>query len=190
MKITRRSLMKAGVAAGVAGAVTGTTRVGSAKSSKGSGGKKKGSVGPFGYVPFSATFGLPPVLNASTVDPVDGTIHNGVMLDPQSGTPEAAVGSDKVYHGYAPEYLRTHPVHDVANSNMDPEEKWDRFSNGVGVGRSEVHYQMSIEHAVHEFIPGIQTHIFGYAETLAQVAEWTPAGAALFASFDAPPDDA
>lgn len=162
MKITRRSLIKASVAAGVSGAVAGTTRISSA-GGKGRGSGKKGSIGPFGYTPFTATFGPPPVLNNSTVDPVDGTIHNDVLLDPHSGIAASAVGSDKVYHGYAPEYLRTHPVHAVANSNTDPKEKWDRFSNGVGEGGSEVHYQMSIERAVHEFIPDINTQIFGYA---------------------------
>ena len=163
MKITRRSLIKASVAAGVSGAVAGAGGVHARGGKKASRSGKKTSVGLFGYTPFTATFGLPPVLNDSIVNPDDGTITNNVRLDPASGTPEAEVGSDKVYHGYAPEYLRTHPVHEVANSNGPVEERWDRFTKGVGIGGSEVHYHMSIEKAAHKFFPTVDTQIFGYA---------------------------
>jgi FtsP/CotA-like multicopper oxidase with cupredoxin domain len=169
MKITRRSLLRATVATSIGGAVAGTREL-QARSSSGQKKKSKRSrsgslkgTGPFGYTPFSATFGLPPVLNDSRVDPNDGTIHNSVNLNPAPGTPETAVGSEAVYHGYAPEYERDHPTHAAANANGPAEQRWDRFTSGTGEGGSEAHLQLSIENSTHQFIPDIDTRIFGYA---------------------------
>ena len=86
-----------------------------------------------------------------------------VDLSPTPGTPETAVGSEAVYHGYAPEYERDHPTHAAANSNGPAEQRWDRFTNGTGEGGSEAHLQLSIENSTHKFIPDIDTRIFGYA---------------------------
>ena len=172
MKITRRSLIRGTVATGLAGAVGGAGELHARGRDKRRGekkgttaGPKRGS-GPFGYTPFTATFELPAVLNDAVVDPSDGTVHNDVNLSPAAGTPESSVGSDAVYHGYAPEYRRSHPVHAAGNANLPPEEKWDRFDSGVGIGGSELHYQLSAERSSHKFMgdsPNIQTQIFGYA---------------------------
>ena len=184
MKITRRSLLRASIATGIGGAVAGTgelqarSRGRRSRDARRTRKSSKGS-GPFGYTPFTATFDLPPVLNGSTVDPNDGTILNDVDLNPIPGTPETSVGSEAVYHGYAPEYLRDHPTHATANSNGLLEERWDRFSNGVGIGGSEAHLQLSIEQSTHQFIPGIDTRIFGYASA-AQGANYSLSGLGTF----------
>ena len=184
MAITRRSLIKATVAAGVGGAVAGVTESDARGRGRGRGRGRRVSTtnsatGPFGYTPFTATFGLPEVHNNALVDPDRGTIHSGIELDPGPGTIDCEVGSEIVYHGCAPETHRDHPVHVAANSNESPELRWDRFDNGVGQGGSENHYLMSIERSTHEFIPGIQTEIFGYASA-AQSADYDVRGTGVF----------
>ena len=100
MAITRRSLIKATVAAGVGGAVAGVTESEARGRGRGRGRRRRrrrgvpttySATGPFGYTPFTATFELPAVQNDALVDPDKGTIHSGIELDPSSGTPATRV---------------------------------------------------------------------------------------------------
>jgi FtsP/CotA-like multicopper oxidase with cupredoxin domain len=67
-------------------------------------------------------------------------------LSPEPGCEEARCGSAAVYHGIAPEFYTNHPAH---------HPDWDQKPTAC-------HY-MEIQHAVHQFVPGIESPCFAYS---------------------------
>jgi FtsP/CotA-like multicopper oxidase with cupredoxin domain len=149
-RVSRRAALKGGLAAGAGAAgVLGTPGVLYARS-RGRG----GSLGDeFGHVPFSVP--LPKPKRAMEVP----------SLDPAPGSPAALVGSSAVFHGIAPEFFANHPVHVAANANANDNERWDqeRFMQGGGPNGEKL-YHFTMKEGTHEFIDGVSTKIFGYAD--------------------------
>ncbi len=152
MKFDRRSFLKGGVVIGASGAASMTplTRVLLARS------KESTSVDGFKpkFTPFKVPMPKPQVLQQTTLAPIPGSM-------------DARVGSNAVFHGIAPEFFQNHPIHKAANNNPR-ENRWDRFTNGNGPNGEEL-YSLTMKEGTHQFVPNIDTPIFGYADTGANV---------------------
>lgn len=87
---------------------------------------------PFKITPFIQTLPVPPRLKPE-------------VLSPAPGTPEASLGSTEVFHGIAPEFSKSHPVH---------HPDWDRMPLKT--------MRMSYQETVHQWVPGVLTPSIGY----------------------------
>jgi len=76
--------------------------------------------------------------------PIPGRLGDAT-LSPEPGCETARCGSLDVYHGIAPEFHPNHPSH---------HPDWDRLPTR--------HHFMEVNHAVHQFVPGIETPCLAY----------------------------
>ena len=140
MRLSRRKLLKAGVAMGAAGMVAGPELVfgdrdddsDSERRGDDDGDRRTG----LSFMPFEADMPVPEVLQPT-------------LLSPAPGSPQASLGSTAVFHGIAPEFHPDHPAHC---------SDWNQFS----AAPAERHYALTMQRAMAEIIPGVETEVFGY----------------------------
>ncbi|MFT4560067.1 MAG: FtsP/CotA-like multicopper oxidase with cupredoxin domain [Planctomycetaceae bacterium] len=141
--VSRRTALQTG--AGALAASVYAAMGSSAQAKKGGNGKGKGKGNgngggdggggtPFNYTPFTQPMPVPPVKQPLAL-----------------GTPPFNVGN--VFHGVAPEYFDRRTAEEI-NGARQPYFEDSRFPTAF--------YEMRMQHALAEIIPGVQTPIYGY----------------------------